>query len=96
MPLHKQKCQKGKIATQTTPEKCSISERLRTDLGRLRIMKPGASREMIIKTCICVVFFAFLTALLRQYKRNQVGFTRGNTCIDLVIMKKENGGIVKR
>ena len=33
-PLHKQKCQKGKVTTQTTPQKSSIKQRLRTDLGR--------------------------------------------------------------
>ena len=33
-PLHQQKCQKGKLTTQTTPQKSSITERLRTDLGR--------------------------------------------------------------
>ena len=31
-PLHLQKCQKGKVTTQTTPQKCSITQRLRTDL----------------------------------------------------------------
>ena len=33
-PLHQQKCQKGKVTTQTTPKKSSIKQRLRTDLGR--------------------------------------------------------------
>ena len=33
-PLHQQKCQKGKVTTQTTPQKCSIKQQLRTDLGR--------------------------------------------------------------
>ena len=33
-PLHQQKCQKGKVTTQTTPQKSSITQRLRTDLGR--------------------------------------------------------------
>ena len=33
-PLHQQKCQKGKVTTQTTPQKSSIKQRLRTDLGR--------------------------------------------------------------
>ena len=33
-PLHKQKCQKGKVTTQTTPQKSSIKQQLRTDLGR--------------------------------------------------------------
>ena len=33
-PLHQQKCQKGKVTTQTTPQKRSITQRLRTDLGR--------------------------------------------------------------
>ena len=33
-PLHKQKCQKGKVTTQTTPQKSSIKQRLRTDLGQ--------------------------------------------------------------
>ena len=33
-PLHKQKCQKGKVTTQRTPQKSSIKQRLRTDLGR--------------------------------------------------------------
>ena len=33
-PLHKQKCQNGKVTTQTTPQKSSIKQRLRTDLGR--------------------------------------------------------------
>ena len=33
-PLHQQKCQKGKVITQTTPQKSSITQRLRTDLGR--------------------------------------------------------------
>ena len=32
-PLHQQKCQKGKVTTQTTPQKSSITQRLRTDLG---------------------------------------------------------------
>ena len=32
--LHQQKCQKGKVTTQTTPQKSSITQRLRTDLGR--------------------------------------------------------------
>ena len=32
--MHQQKCQKGKVTTQTTPQKCSITQRLRTDLGR--------------------------------------------------------------
>ena len=33
-PLHQQKCQKGNVTTQTTPQKISITQRLRTDLGR--------------------------------------------------------------
>ena len=33
-PLHQQKCQKGKVTTQTMPQKSSITQRLRTDLGR--------------------------------------------------------------
>ena len=33
-PLHQQKCQKGKVTTKTTPQKSSIKQRLRTDLGR--------------------------------------------------------------
>ena len=33
-PLHQQKCQKGKVTTQTTPQKSSITQQLRTDLGR--------------------------------------------------------------
>ena len=33
-PLHQQKCQKDKVTTQTTPQKSSIKQRLRTDLGR--------------------------------------------------------------
>ena len=33
-PLHPRKCQKGKVKTQTTPQKSSIKQRLRTDLGR--------------------------------------------------------------
>ena len=33
-PLHQKKCQKGKVTTQTTPQKSSIKQRLRTDLGR--------------------------------------------------------------
>ena len=33
-PLHQQKCQKGKVTTQTMPQKSSITQRLRTNLGR--------------------------------------------------------------
>ena len=33
-PIHQQKCQKGKVTTKTTPQKSSITQRLRTDLGR--------------------------------------------------------------
>ena len=33
-PLHKRKCKKGKVTTQTTPQKSSIKQRLRTYLGR--------------------------------------------------------------
>ena len=33
-PLYQQKCQRGKAATQTTPQKNSIKQQLRTDLGR--------------------------------------------------------------
>ena len=33
-PLHPRKCQKGKVTTKTTPQKSSIKQRLRTDLGR--------------------------------------------------------------
>ena len=33
-PIHQQKCQKGKVTTQTTPQKSSIKQQLRTDLGR--------------------------------------------------------------
>ena len=33
-PLHQQKSQKGKVTTQTTPQKSSIKQQLRTDLGR--------------------------------------------------------------
>ena len=33
-PLHQQKCQKGKVTTQTAPQKSSIKQQLRTDLGR--------------------------------------------------------------
>ena len=33
-PLHQQKCQRGKVTTQTTPQKSSIKQQLRTDLGR--------------------------------------------------------------
>ena len=33
-PLNQQKCQRGKVTTQTTPQKSLIKQRLRTDLGR--------------------------------------------------------------
>ena len=33
-PMHQQKGHKGKVTTQTTPRKISITQRLRTDLGR--------------------------------------------------------------
>ena len=33
-PPHQQKRQKGKVTTQTTPQKSSIKQQLRTDLGR--------------------------------------------------------------
>ena len=33
-PLHQQKCQKCRVTTQTTPQKSSIKQQLRTDLGR--------------------------------------------------------------
>ena len=33
-PLHQRKCRKGKVTTQTTPQNSSITQRLRTDLGR--------------------------------------------------------------
>ena len=33
-PLHQQRSQKGKVTTQTTPQKSSIKQQLRTDLGR--------------------------------------------------------------
>ena len=33
-PIHQHKCHKGKVTTQTTPLKSSITQRLRTDLGR--------------------------------------------------------------
>ena len=33
-PLYKQNCQKGKVTTQTTPQKISITQRMRNDLGR--------------------------------------------------------------
>ena len=33
-PLHQQKCQKGKVTTKTMPQKSSIKQQLRTDLGR--------------------------------------------------------------
>ena len=33
-PLYQQKCQRGKVATQTTPQKSFIKQQLRTDLGR--------------------------------------------------------------
>ena len=33
-PIHQQKCQKDKVTTQTTPQKSSIKQQLRTDLGR--------------------------------------------------------------
>ena len=33
-PLYPRKCQKGKVKTQTAPQKSSIKQRLRPDLGR--------------------------------------------------------------
>ena len=33
-PIHQQKCHKGKVTTQTTPQKCPITQRLLTDLER--------------------------------------------------------------
>ena len=33
-PLYQQKCQRDKVTTQTTPQKSSIKQLLRTDLGR--------------------------------------------------------------
>ena len=33
-PLHQQKCPKGKVTTQTTLQKSSIKQQLRTDFGR--------------------------------------------------------------
>ena len=33
-PMHSQKCQKGNVTTQTTPQKSSFTQRLWTDLGR--------------------------------------------------------------
>ena len=32
--VYQQKCQRGKVTTQTTPQKSSIKQQLRTDLGR--------------------------------------------------------------
>ena len=33
-PIYQQKCQTGKVTIQKTPWKCSITQRLRTDLGQ--------------------------------------------------------------
>ena len=33
-PLYQQEYQRGKVATQTTPQKSTIKQQLRTDLGR--------------------------------------------------------------
>ena len=33
-PLYQQKCQRDKVTTQSPPQKCSIKQQLRTDLGR--------------------------------------------------------------
>ena len=41
-PLHQHKCQKGKVTTQTTPQKSSIKQRLRTDFPFLNSNIPSA------------------------------------------------------
>ena len=46
-PLHQQKCQMGKVTTQTTLQKSLIKQQLRTDLGR----SVGVTTTMNIKSC---------------------------------------------
>ena len=47
-PLHQQKCQKGKVTTQTTPQKSSIKQRLRTDL----VKEADKSKKKTLILCI--------------------------------------------
>ena len=51
-PLYQQKCQKDKVTTQTMPQKSSITQRLRTDLGR----------SVGVTTAIKLVWLTWFTA----------------------------------
>ena len=74
-PLHQQKCQKGKVTTQTTPQKSSIKQRLRTDLGR----------SVGVTTATQLVWLTGLRAHLptnrnsRLIKRTHKKITKGKT-----------------
>ena len=76
-PLHQQKCQKGKVTTQTTPQKSSIKQRLRTDLGRsVGVTKATQLKVefvmqnmMPICLCSCIWKEGLKTATSRKLKK---------------------------
>ena len=61
-PWHQQKCKKGQVTTQTTPQKSSIKQQLRTDLGR----------SVGVATATQLVWFTrllFAWSYIRQHSR---------------------------
>ena len=93
-PLHQQKCQKGKVTTQTTPQKSSIKQRLRTDLGR----------SVGVTTATQLVWLTGLRAHLptnrnsRLIKRTQLKFMKEwsqhlNKCKSQMEQDQVSGGV---
>ena len=83
-PLHQQKCQKGKLTTQTTPQKSSIKQRLRTDLGR----------SVGVTTATQLVWFTGFRAHLPTHRnsyviedKNKQRFLCSDNCIHITLKR---------
>ena len=60
-PLHQQKCQTGKVTTQTTPQKSSITQQLRTDIGRPLGVTTATQLVWFILLChLSIIIFSFI------------------------------------
>ena len=98
MPPHQQKCQKGKVTTQTTPQKSSIKQRLRTDLGQfslkynarvqpflLVIWKKFAYRILLLTCILEYLMFVVYVAWLQEH--NFMPTSGKQTILSLSIFK---------
>ena len=80
-PLYQQKCQKGKVTTQTTPQKSSITQRLRTDLGRHNILCRCIYNDKEVIINILQHPFSVLNSVEYLLSREQILYRYKNTSV---------------